>query len=81
MGCHGLTSESPQRLKGSTNVRIREWLPIRHKKTALILGIRAGGDTPWLDAELAAAYFTSSMLIQRFSLADSIAASNTRWVW
>jgi hypothetical protein len=29
----------------------------------------------------AASYFTSSMLIQRFSLADSIAASSTRWVW
>ncbi len=41
MGCHGLTSESPQRMKGSTNVRISEWLPIRHSLTPSFVGIRS----------------------------------------
>jgi hypothetical protein len=41
MRCHGLTSESPQRMKGSTNGRIREWLPIRHSLTPSFVGIRS----------------------------------------
>jgi hypothetical protein len=41
MGCHGLTSESTQRMKGSTNVGIREWLLIRHSLTPSFVGIRA----------------------------------------
>jgi hypothetical protein len=41
MGCHGLTSESPQRMKGSTNERISEWIPVRHSLTPSFVGIRS----------------------------------------